>query len=286
LFLDGGDDAFYSLAMLHYVERRRPDAEIHDRGGLIYKSVYGSDFRSIPKPAKKDRRIQVERTYLQVKNLFYATMDEKIMPGVTLEQVGILQWANPRNTRVSWPLILIRSVYPLVTSDYRTRALGVYFPYMQGRTKIEQGALLEGLSYLWRSKKMGYDIDWLENNLKFTYEKLGYDALQGNKFIEAEMIYQQAIKADPSNQGIYSNMGVVYERMGRWDDARKQYEVAMGLFPDNPKPVYNLAVWYWKKEKWLDVVKYLEEVLRRDPGYPEARKYLERAKTELKGITN
>src|SRR5205085_1007507 len=119
LFMDGGDDAFYSLAYLHYVREERPDVELHDRGGLVYQNPYGDDFRSLSRENKTNRRREVEARYLARSPLFYSTMDSQVLPGANMNQVGFLLEANTPTSaaRLSWPLLCLRSLYPLAVED-------------------------------------------------------------------------------------------------------------------------------------------------------------------------
>ncbi|MEK7744520.1 MAG: DUF2723 domain-containing protein, partial [Elusimicrobiota bacterium] len=42
LFMDGGDDSFYTLAYAQFARGLRRDVELHDRGGLVFPSPYGA----------------------------------------------------------------------------------------------------------------------------------------------------------------------------------------------------------------------------------------------------
>lgn len=282
LFLDGGDDAFYSLAMLHYVLNKRSDVEIHDRGGLIYKNVYGDDFRQIPKDMKTIRRQEVESSYLGRKHLFYSTMDKRILPNLELSPVGFLYEARMKDERrITWPLIILRSLYPLAPHNYRTRALAAFFPYMQGKALMAEGNLDEGLRYFRRACRMGYDVDWLRTNVAYEYANLAYDFLKEKRYPLAEKVYRQWIAYDPDDYQAQSNLGVALEKMGRLAEAHDQYEKTAQRFPQAPDPVYNLAVLYWHKKDWPAVVRLLEEVLRRDSHHANARSYLPSAKEKM-----
>src|SRR5207244_3307426 len=97
----------------------------------------------------------VERGYLGKKPLFYSTMDPQVLPGVEMKQVGFLMEAAGTITwpgaRMSWPLLCLRSLYPLDVHDYRTRALACFFPYMEGRTLIAEGRPGDALRYFHRA---------------------------------------------------------------------------------------------------------------------------------------
>lgn len=271
-FLDGGDDAFYSLAMLHYILGKRPDVRIHDRGGLIYKNIYGPDFRTLTKLEKKRRRAEIESAFLKDRPVYYSTMDPKALPGTNLHEEGLLMRATvPSGADMSWALIAVRSLYPLRPADYRSRALGAFFPFMKGRQSNDWRTLE-------RAKAMGRDVDWLKINLGFYYAKLGYDAIQRGRLDRAAAIYQAWMDLDPAHFQPVGNLGVIREKQGREEEARALYEKSIALSDKAVDPVYNLAVWYWKRKDWPQVIAYLEETLRRAPNHKAARAYLEKAR--------
>jgi Tfp pilus assembly protein PilF len=50
---------------------------------------------------------------------------------------------------------------------------------------------------------------------------------------DAAMRFEAATVADPSYAAAWNNLGIAYEQLGRFDDARRAYEKAMELDPDN-----------------------------------------------------
>ncbi|MCG3203701.1 MAG: hypothetical protein KCHDKBKB_00373 [Elusimicrobia bacterium] len=283
LFLDGGDDAFYSLAMLRYVMNKRADVSIHDRGGLIFKNPYGPDFRSLTKEQKQERRRRVETSALSRGAVYYSTMDRDVLPGYRLVQDGILmkvdRFAVAKGLSKT---AILRSLYPLTPAIYRMRALGPFFPFMEGRYYLSQGNWAEALRYFRRAGQMGRDVDWLKNNLGMDYAQSAYQKLMSQELALSETIYLQWIAFDPMNLQAHSNLGVVYERSNRLQDAVMQYEKTARLFPDAVDPVFNLAVLAWKKGDWPSVVNYLEEVIKRKPDHLQAQGYLKVAREKLK----
>lgn len=280
-FMDGGDDAFYSLAMLRYVSQERPDVELHDRGGLVFRNIYGEDFRRLTKEEKARRRQAIEREMLGKRPLLYSTMDWNVLPGVPLRQSGFLLEAGEiERPAVAWPLICLRSLHPLRPSDYRTRALAAFFPYMRGRSLIKTD-IEKGLRCFRKSFSMGAGVDWVQTNLSTELLYEAFERLKANRFHDAERIYTAVVRMFPQNEQAHSNLGVVYERLGRWDQAKAQYQKAAGLFPHAADPVFNLAVMAWHKKEWPSVVHYLEEVLKRNPNHPSAMHFLRQARQKI-----
>lgn len=50
---------------------------------------------------------------------------------------------------------------------------------------------------------------------------------------EAVFRWQQAVELDPTYAQAWSNLGIGYEQLGRFDDARKAYERALEIDPAN-----------------------------------------------------
>jgi tetratricopeptide (TPR) repeat protein len=275
LFLEGGDDAFYSLAYLHEAKKWRPDTAVHDRGGLIFRNIYGPDFRQIPKTEKNLRRIQVEQSFLSQRPVLYSTMDKEVIPGVPMSQSGFLMQAGPNaGPSIDWSHLVLRSVYPLDVTDYRSRALAAFFPYMRGRSLMDQGRIKEGLAFWSRAYFMGPDVDWLTVNLAYEYSHRGYNFLQGGQPEAAELFYRAWIKLDPANYQASANLGVAVERQGRWEEALELNDQTSARFPKESDPAYNNAVILWKTRNWTKIRTYLEEALKRNPQHTGARQAL------------
>ena len=50
---------------------------------------------------------------------------------------------------------------------------------------------------------------------------------------EAAFRWEQAVELDPTYAAAWNNLGIGYEQLGRFDDARKAYEKALELEPNN-----------------------------------------------------
>jgi Flp pilus assembly protein TadD len=61
----------------------------------------------------------------------------------------------------------------------------------------------------------------------------GIRVAQKSLWKEAVYRFEKAIELDPAYGGAWNNLGIAYEQMGRFDDARKAYEKALSLEPNN-----------------------------------------------------
>ena len=58
---------------------------------------------------------------------------------------------------------------------------------------------------------------------------------------EAIELYKEAIALEPSDSGLYNNLGAIYEEAGRSEEAKEMYRQAIVLAPEDPMPYYNLG---------------------------------------------
>ena len=282
LFMDGGDDTFYTTAYLTLAEGRRPDLELHDRGGLIFPNPYGDDFRMIPKPQKEERRHQVEGALLGVRPLFYATFDRKVLPGASLEPRGLLYEAKPPSVIGKppafdplWAVYSYRGVYD-VRQDrpYRLRALLPVYPYLRGVEDWDW-------TFLRRAAGFGTDIPWLKGNLSWVAELRGYGLTQAGRLDEAEAAYRFLLEVDPKSASACADLGVLAERRGRLEEAEEWYRRAVAVDPSRAESYYNLGALYWKESRWADVVQMFEKTLALKPDHPQAARYLAVARMRM-----
>jgi tetratricopeptide (TPR) repeat protein len=271
-FMEGGDDAFYSLAYLHEAKGLRPDLEMHDRGGLIYRSPYGADFRQLPREAKKIRRIEIEKTYYTTRPLFYSTMDNEVLPGIPLRPAGFLMEvvAPTSDPRLDWEHLILRSLYPPEVSNYRTRALAAFFPFMKGRSLLDAGEVDRGLAYWRRAAVIGSDVDWTTTNLTYEYAHRAYAALEKGKAAEAEKFYRAWLVFRPLTYEARSNLAVALQRQGKLEEALRENEQTAQVFPAEADPLYNNAVALWPSKDWPRIKRFLESALARNPRHQAA----------------
>lgn len=291
LYMDGGDDTFYTLAYFHLARGLRPDLSIHDRGGLIFRNPYGDDFRRIPKEMKEERRRQVENTALSLRPLYYSTFNREVLPGTLLMHRGLLSQAvrfagDPKSDaaraavskdyidrgRYLWQVYSHRGIYrPLHHPSYRLRALLPIYPFLEGVPSGDLGLFR-------RSAQFGTDIQWLQGNLAWESSVRAFERTSAGNVEEAEKYYRFAIEADPKFVSAYSNLGVLMERKNQLEAAESFYRKAMEVDPKYAEAYYNLAVLYWKKSRWDDVVGLFEKTLALSPNHASARAYLELAR--------
>jgi len=96
--------------------------------------------------------------------------------------------------------------------------------------------------------------------LAMFYNNKGVDALINNDFNQAYAYFKQAIITDDQLLDAYTNLGLLYRRMGRLDWAEQNYLLALKISPDDGSALENLAVLYRRTEREHAADKILREL--------------------------
>ena len=283
LFMDGGDDTFYTLGYLQAVRRIRVDVSLHDRGGLVFKNIYGSDFRSLSKQEKEQRRVSVEKNYLLSKPVFYSTFNKNILPNYSLLYAGAIyvvdtpfipHWYKKNN--LFKELYSFRSVYQKYF-DYRSKALVPIYYFMEATNELDnykKFLMLKYCYFLWP------EVEWLKNNIKFELHNLGYQMFNGKNYEFCKEIYEFLSTVDKTDIYALLNLGVAYEKLNNFDLAENCYNRVLDIDKANPTAYYNLGVLYWNKNDWDKVIYYFNRVLELQPDNQVVKNYIYRAMIE------
>jgi len=271
-FMDGGDDTFFATAFLQFVQRARPDVRLFDRGGLIFRSVYGADFRALDKTLKEERRRAVENAWRSHAPLYYSTMNEKILPGAPLSPAGFLYGAA-ESTPNLWPFYVFRAP-SFSPEDYRARALLPYFSFLKARWFWRSGRYDEALAALAAARAVGRDVPWVRVNVSVQTLEWAYEALLRDDLPRADRLADMALGLDGRNVTALCDKGLVAQKRGDLPAAGKWFEAALAVQPDHVDAAYNLSVVRWQESRWEDVVRLLRGVLARAPGHAQAQRYL------------
>jgi tetratricopeptide (TPR) repeat protein len=89
--------------------------------------------------------------------------------------------------------------------------------------------------------------------------------LKFEDFPKAIDFFKKAIKVDPEFSEAYNNLGVAYEKSGRFEDAIGSYKKALSnlLYRTPEKAYYNLGRLYYKLSRYDDAIDAYKEALKR-----------------------
>ncbi|MFZ0804090.1 MAG: tetratricopeptide repeat protein [Terriglobales bacterium] len=104
----------------------------------------------------------------------------------------------------------------------------------------------------------------------------------GRQFPDAAKYYQLAVKAQPKNADLLTDLGTSLWYTGDADGAIVEFQRALKYRPDHPGTLFNLGVVRWQgKMDPKGAVQAWEELLQRNPNYPQRQQieqYIARAK--------
>jgi hypothetical protein len=274
LFLDGGDDSFFTLAYTQFALGLRPDVEVHDRGALVFRNPYGPDFRLLPKPEKEARRVQVEALVAARRPLYYSTLRDSILPGRKLMLEGILRsvggredalpFETPRG-RALWETLPVRISRPAARAFYRYRALVAFYPLMRALAWSERGRGAAALRALEEAADLGPDVVWLPEAASQAAQWTAYQAGRTGDWRTAEAAYRSALDFTPRSAEVRLNIAVSMEKQGRLEEAEGLYLAIVREAP-GPDAWYNLGSMYWSSKRWKEAAAAFTEASALKPG--------------------
>ena len=268
LLMDGGDDTFYSTAYFCFAERRRRDVELHDRGGLVFKNIYGADFRQLGREEKERRRQEIERKFLGQRPVYFSTFNRSVMPDVELAPDGVLYRPREASGADSMACYSMRGIFGPGYRDYRSRALAPLYPYFLAlRTPLE----LTHWKYIYRRWQY---VPWVGSNVKIELQNVAFGAFSKGELAAAAKTYAQLLLFYPEDAYSLVNLGVIEEKQNNPAGAKACYEKAIAANPSYGDAYYNLAVLYWQQKNWPEAIKHLKNLLSINPKDQRALHYL------------
>src|ERR1019366_6941889 len=99
-------------------------------------------------------------------------------------------------------------------------------------------------------------------------------ALSAGDYETAERGFQSVLRQQPGNIAVLSNLGVIYSRTNRADQAIPVYQRALKSSPDDKAILLNLGLVYLKQEAHSRALPYFARVVAMDPQHLQARQLL------------
>jgi hypothetical protein len=134
---------------------------------------------------------------------------------------------------------------------------------------------------IWRDEvTLWEDVLKKSPNKARPHYNLGVAYQRQGRFDGAIREYQTAINLNPNHAKAYSNMGAVYHQQERLDDAIREYQTAIKLKPDYVDTHYNLGLAYHKQGRLDDAIREYQTAIKLKPDYADAHRHLEWAYRE------
>jgi protein O-mannosyl-transferase len=102
------------------------------------------------------------------------------------------------------------------------------------------------------------------------HDNLGVIFVKQGKMDEAIAQFQKALVITPGNADAHDNLGVVYAKQGRMEEAIAQFQKALVIIPDNADAYDNLGVIFAKQGKMDEAIQYYQKALTINPGFADA----------------
>jgi tetratricopeptide (TPR) repeat protein len=103
-----------------------------------------------------------------------------------------------------------------------------------------------------------------EQDLRAAFER-AQQALAAKDYPAAERGFKGFLKLDPQSAAAYSNLGVVYMRTGRPDEAIRALKMAKKLDPHMVGIDLNLGLLYYRRQDFRNAVPYFVRVVAAQP---------------------
>ncbi len=198
------------------------------------------------------------QTFIFYDNLFIVYENQGKLD-LALELVKDLIRTDPRNANAYYYLGKVMDRKGEYSKAKQALRLSIDLEPRQGRARAVLGNIHLKLGELEEAKQV-------------------YEALLkqlGDKPFEAGQVYQLARpKYIPDKPVVHYNLGQVYEKLGRFDDATAQYQEAIRIVPDFVPVQLDLARLYTQQRRFGQAIEQYRKVLDDDPSVIEAHFYL------------
>lgn len=100
-------------------------------------------------------------------------------------------------------------------------------------------------------------------------EKEAFNAFQAGNLESSQALWEKLTLLKPTDPQVYNNLGVVFKKEGKKDEAREAYKKALSLNPDYPEALNNLGVIFMEEQSIDEAKELFNKASTQNPSYPE-----------------
>ncbi len=193
-----------------------------------------------------------------------------LVPVIGLVQVG-LQGLADRYTYIPYIglFIMIAWGLPELLSKWPQRKIALGLSMVISLTTL--GICTHRQVSFWNNSftLFSHAVEVTQNNY-IAHNNLGvaYDKL--GRYRDAVEAYKQTIKIKPDYARAHNNLGVTYYKLGRYQDAVESYRQATRIKPDYAEAHDNLGKAYGSLGRYSDAIEAFKQAIRIKPDYADA----------------
>ncbi|OGS21404.1 MAG: hypothetical protein A2252_05480 [Elusimicrobia bacterium RIFOXYA2_FULL_39_19] len=272
MFTDRADETDFIIAYLTRIHKLRSDIAYIDCNAGVSKSIYGDNYYTIWGRPRLEIRYNAETNIIANtdRQVFYSTVlpNQDYVINIPRFRYGLLYKVrkSPNDNLSYFPWQELYALRLPLKQDMRSNflfyshfeTLGDYF--LDANRVIEARKQFELLGLITHNNIKLSTIPWWYFN-------------KGN-YAKALEEYLKLLELKPDWPEVMVNLGVVYEKVNKIEQAEKMYLRAVEKDPQYSQAYYDLAVLYWRKNDWKKVTYYFTKVLELNPNHSDAKKFL------------
>jgi len=263
-----GDNGTFAAAYFKFVEKARPDIEVYDDYGRVFKNIYGPDFLFMPAGVYEKRVTQVQRALINTSiKPIYCLGGSSIygMDDIPTVSEGILY-------RVKSAKAIVFPFQPLLTKrglddkniylDYWCKEIAAGYYMLDGDRYFEKKNLEAAKASYKKAAEIGSESSNIMSLIGLAFGKFSID--------EALTLYKETANSTLRSPEILNNLGVAYFKKGLYDQSISAYEEAVKLEPNYFKSYFNIGVSFNSKGDLKKALEYFEKTIQKSPAYVDA----------------
>ena len=79
--------------------------------------------------------------------------------------------------------------------------------------------------------------------------------------------YKEEVRKNPDDAKAHNNLGVAYDKSGKYQEAIESYKQAISIDPDYAAAHYNLGIAYYCSGKHEEAIKSYKQAIKIDPDH-------------------